>query len=148
MGAHAEALERLREAGYRLTPQRVMVLGVLGEGRGHLGTEEIYKRVRRTYPFFDLATLYRTLHLLAKLHLVAPIEGPGETRYELVRQDQPHHHMVCEECGTAFDLPPRYLEAFKASLAREVGFEPHLEHFTIQGLCGQCTARGVKKGEE
>ena len=128
----------LRRKGYRLTPQRVMVLAALGQREGHKSVEELYEHVRRQYPYIDLATVYRSLQLLTKLHLVAEIRAGTTSRYELVQVEQRHHHMVCEECSAAFDLPPQYLDDLKARLVREVGFEPHMEHFTISGLCARC----------
>ena len=138
MNRHDALLEQLRTTGHRLTPQRAMVLSVLAESRDHLSVDEVYQRVRQIYPFVDLATVYRTLQLLAKLHIATAIEEPPGMRYELVRAEDRHHHMVCEECGGAFDLPPHYLEALKEQLVREVGFEPHMEHFTIHGMCARC----------
>jgi len=130
--------EALRGKGYRLTPQRVMVLAALGKREGHMSVEELYEQVRRQYAYIDLATVYRSLQLLTKLHLVAEIRTGTTSRYELVHPEQRHHHMVCEECSAAFDLPPHYLDDLKARLVQEVGFEPHMEHFSLSGLCSKC----------
>lgn len=137
MPDHAEALEALKETGYRLTPQRVMILSAIGEKRGHLGVDEIYEQVREVYPYIDMATVYRTLHLLKRLHLVTEIGLGDVSRYELTRKDR-HNHMVCNECGSAFDLSPRYLEEFRRRLVEEFGFEPDLEHFAVAGRCAGC----------
>ena len=137
MSRHAEALEFLKETGYRLTPQRVMILSAIGEREGHLGVDEIYERVRRVYPYIDVATVYRTLHLLKKLHLVTEIGLGDVSRYELTRNNK-HHHMVCSECGSAFDLSPKYLDDFRQRLIDEFGFEPDLEHFAVAGRCAEC----------
>lgn len=146
MVRHGEILEALRKAGYRLTPQRVMVLSAMAKGKGHLSADEIYEEVRQAYPFFDLATVYRTLQLLVKLHLATAIEEAGGARFELVQEgSNQHHHMVCEECNGVFDLPPHYLNALKEQVIREVGFEPHMEHFTIHGLCAHCRELEEKK---
>ena len=138
MGKHDGHLEALRQKGYRLTPQRVMVMAALGHQEGHMSVEELYAQVRRQYPYIDLATVYRSLQLLTKLHLVAEIRTGATSRYELVQPDQRHHHMVCEECSATFDLPPHYLDALRDQLVQEVDFEPHMEHFTLSGLCGKC----------
>lgn len=139
MSDHIEAVERLKEAGYRLTPQRVMVLSVLGDQEGPLGVGEIFEGIKKVYSFVDVATVYRSLKLLTKLHLVTEIRIGDSVQYELVRMNNRHFHMVCEECGTTFHLAPDYLDDFKERLKREVGFEPHMEHFTISGLCTPCS---------
>lgn len=147
MTRHSETLQALRETGHRLTPQRVMVLSAIADCRGHVGADEVFERVRQAYPYVDMATVYRTLQLLVKLHMVTEIQSGSVTRYELV-QGKRHHHMVCEACGATFDLPPQYLDALRERLVAEVGFEPHMEHFTISGLCARCKGQGPRKGQE
>jgi Fur family ferric uptake transcriptional regulator len=138
LARHSGILEALKERGLRLTPQRLMVLSAIAQGSGHLGVREIYRRVREVYPYIDIATVYRTLNLLKRLHLVTEV-GIGERlHYELTTPGNHHHHMVCKGCGEAFDLSPSYLEELHSTLRSEFGFEPDLEHFTVQGLCANC----------
>ena len=137
MALHEQILETLKETGYRLTPQRVMILNVIAQGQGHISAEEILAQVRRQYPYIDMTTVYRTLHLLKQLHLLTEIELEGASRYELAQPNK-HHHMVCRSCGNAFDLSPSYLEEFRGALVREFGFQPDLEHFTVSGVCAEC----------
>ena len=140
MARHGAIIEHLREAGYRLTPQRMMVLQAIGESDGHLTAEAIHQRVIQVYPYLDIATVYRILQLLKRLHLVTEIDlGGGSARYEVTQPDR-HHHMVCRECRRTFDLSPSYLEEFRSRLVSEFGFEPDLEHFAIGGVCAQCTS--------
>ena len=138
MPGHNAAIETLREAGYRLTPQRMMVLSAIAESMGHLTAEAIHQEVVKTYPYLDIATVYRILQLLKRLHLVTEIDLGGDSaRYEATKPNK-HHHMVCKECGSTFDLSTSYLEEFRTRLMREFGFEPDLEHFAIGGLCADC----------
>ncbi|MBI2855540.1 MAG: transcriptional repressor [Chloroflexi bacterium] len=147
MARHGAVIERLREAGYRLTPQRMMVLQAIGESDGHLTAEAIHQRVIQVYPYLDIATVYRILQLLKRLHLVTEIDlGGGSARYEVAQPDR-HHHMVCRECGRTFDLSPSYLEELRSRLVSEFGFEPDLEHFAVGGVCARCT-HGVKELRE
>ncbi len=141
MTRQGTALERLKEAGYRLTPQRVMVLEALAARPSHIGVDEIFQEVHARYPYIDVATVYRTLQLLKELHLVAELDVGGSARYELLRAGL-HHHMVCRSCGTAFDFGSSYLEEFRRRLVEEFGFEPDLEHFAIGGLCKSCADQG------
>ena len=139
MTKHDSVLETLREAGYRLTPQRVMVLEAIAESDRHLTAEAIHRRVVRLYPYMDIATVYRILQLLKRLHLVTEIDlGDSSAQYEVAEPNK-HHHMVCRECDGAYDLSPSYLEEFRALLIKEFGFEPDLEHFAIGGICAECT---------
>ncbi len=141
MTRHNAVLETLREAGYRLTPQRVMVLQAIAESDGHLTAEAIHQRVIQLYPYLDIATVYRILQLLKRLHLVTEIAlGDGSAQYEVAEPNK-HHHMVCRGCGRTFDLSPSYLEEFRERLIREFGFEPDLEHFAVGGACAECVPK-------
>ncbi|MBI4337743.1 MAG: transcriptional repressor [Chloroflexi bacterium] len=143
-----EILERLKAQGHRLTPQRGMVLSAIAGLGGHVGVDQIFQRVREVYPYMDVATVYRTLQLLKRLHLVTEIVTGSGAQYELVRQETDrHHHMVCEQCGTTFDFPASYAESLRGELTRAFGFVAHLDHFTVSGLCAACAGKqGVSTG--
>src|SRR3990170_3330425 len=70
MNRQADMMTSLREVGYRLTPQRMMILSTFNQCEGHITAEAIHERVRKEYPFVDISTVYRTLQLLKKLRLV------------------------------------------------------------------------------
>jgi Fe2+ or Zn2+ uptake regulation protein len=138
MSGHSAVVESLREAGYRLTPQRLMVLRAIAEGGEHQTAEAIHQEVIKTYPYLDIATVYRILQLLKRLHLVTEIDLGGDSaRYEVAEPNK-HQHMVCRGCGRTSDLSPSYLEELRIRLINEFSFEPDLEHFAIGGLCATC----------
>ena len=143
MSGHSQGLERLREMGYRLTPQRMLILEAVAEGEGHMGADEVYRRAKASYPYMDIATIYRTLHLLKKLGVVTEVAIGDRLHYELTDPEGKHHHMVCRLCQRAFNLGPHYLEEFHNTLLSEFGFEPDLEHFAISGVCAPCRGQGV-----
>ena len=137
-GIHERAVDSLREQGYRLTPQRILILSVVAESAGHIGVDQVFRRSKEAYPYMDIATVYRTLHLLKKLNVVTEVAIGDRLHYELTDPKGKHHHMVCQVCSGAFNLGPHYLEQFRSTLMREVNFEPDLEHFTITGVCSTC----------
>ena len=138
MSGQTRALETLREMGYRLTPQRMLILAAIAEGDGHMGVDEVFRRAKESYPYMDIATIYRTLHLLKKLGVVTEVAIGDRLHYELTDPAGKHHHMVCRVCHGAFNLSPHYLEEFHNTLVSEFGFEPDLEHFAISGVCAPC----------
>ena len=147
MSAHTLVLERLRRDGLRLTPQRILVLSAIAEGDGHMGVEEVYLRAKESYPYLDVATVYRTLHLFKKLGVVTEVAIGGQLRFELTDVDRKHHHMVCQSCGGAFDLSPAYLEELGQTLKQQFGFEPDLDNFTVSGQCAQCSEQHRREKE-
>lgn len=138
MSHHTGLLASVREHGYRVTPQREMILEVLHRDDGHLTADEIYQMVHEKSPAVNLATVYRTLELLKALHLVTAIDtGEGCVHYELAGE-QRHHHLVCERCGYTLELDCAVLEPLERELCRRYGFQVNLDHLALFGLCPQC----------
>jgi len=133
-----ETSAAIRAAGRRLTPQRVLVMDAIRELDGHVTVEQIATRIHVAYPEIDQATVYRTVGLLSRLHLVNEVAVGGVSHYEYADPGQRHHHMVCEHCGTTFHLAPRFLDRLRSTLLEATGFELHTEHFTVSGLCQTC----------
>ncbi len=131
-------LNDLRQAGYRLTPQREAVIRVLGETHEHLTAHEIWRRARRHLPHLNKSAVYRALDVLTHLSLVNPIDlGQGEIQYELNVQPH-HHHLVCQNCGKVTDIDERAFGTLEKILRTEYGFAPFLFHFAIFGICREC----------
>ena len=140
MTRHGHLLERVKSEGLRLTPQRLMILSAIADGEGHMNVDEVYQRARETYPYIDIATVYRTLHLFKKLRLVTEVGMGDRLHYELTDPSAHHNHMVCQECGKAYNLSPSYLDEFRTRLVSEFSFEPDLDNFTVTGICSECSS--------
>lgn len=129
---------RLREKGYRLTPQRLMILQAIESSRDHISAEEIYAQVAAKYPDVNISTVYRTLELLKKLGMVYEIDlGEGRIRYHAEGSGH-HHHLVCQTCGRVIDIDEAALSALKDVLLKDYGFRADLRHVAIFGQCGSC----------
>ena len=138
MAEYSDMAATLREVGYRLTPQRMMILAAIYERDGHVTAEAIHERVTQQYPFVDISTVYRTLQLLKKLRLVTETDlGEGVVEYEL-RERGRHHHLVCRQCGKTAPLDHSYLKPLSDRLEEAYGFQADLEHFAIFGVCSRC----------
>jgi Fur family ferric uptake transcriptional regulator len=130
--------QTLKEKGYRLTPQRIMVLDALHSVDSHISAEEIYAKVKAKYPYANISTVYRTLELLKELGLVTEIDlDDGRVRYHLAEKGH-HHHLVCSKCGSVIDLPESSLLKLTRALARDYQFQADLRHLAIFGLCAKC----------
>lgn len=141
MSGHFNLIEGLRQQGYRLTPQREMVLEAIHECQGHVSAGEIYAKVQARNPYVHISTVYRTLELLKQLHLVCEIDlGGGHVCYELAGERR-HHHLVCQQCGEVLRMDDEVLAPLKDTLRQEYGFEAHLDHLAIFGRCRSCQKR-------
>lgn len=138
MSCESEIVELLRESGQRPTPQRLMILSILRHREGHLTAAEILSEVKREYPYVDISTIYRTMNALKELHLVSETDlGSGEYSYEW-RLADPHHHLICRQCGAELSLDSTYLESMAERLLADHGFRAEMDHFAIFGVCQDC----------
>lgn len=127
----------LRAKGYRLTPQRQLVLEAVGE-IGHATPEEIASAVRRTASGLSISTVYRTLELLEGLGLVRHSHlGHGAPTYSLAAQDD-HVHLVCRSCEGVQEVPADLIGDVVARLAADVGFAVDVGHSSLFGRCREC----------
>jgi len=130
---------KLSEQGYRLTPQRMMVLAAIEGSEDHISAEEIYAQVIAKYPHVNISTVYRTLELLNRLGLVTETDlGGGRVRYHPADKGR-HHHLVCQDCGRIIDLDESLLSSLKDVLFREYKFSADLRHLAIFGRCADCS---------
>jgi Fur family transcriptional regulator, ferric uptake regulator len=130
--------QRLREMGYRLTPQRMMIVAAIEDSDHHISAEEIYTQVRARYPHMNISTIYRTMELLERLGLVTETNlGEGRVRYHSAEKGH-HHHLVCQKCGKIIDLDETLLFPLKSALRERHNFEADLRHLAIFGHCLHC----------
>lgn len=131
-------VERMHAAGYRVTPQRQMILDAICAGCGHTSFEDILRRVQAQSPTLNRATLYRTLDFLCKLRLVVALELDGRTYYEIAGV-APHHHLVCRACGHMQALDNRLFDQLIEAVRSRQGFTVDMDHIALLGLCKQCS---------
>jgi Fur family ferric uptake transcriptional regulator len=134
-----EVLTVLRRHGYKLTPQRRVVIHTIVTTQNHLTPTAIHEKVHQDYPNIGLVTVYRTLEILAKLGLICEVHAGGCCgSYSLKRPLEHHHHLICSECGAVVDFTGCDLSQLEQRLSLETGFEvtDHLLEFI--GLCQSC----------
>lgn len=129
----------LRNAGLRLTLARRVICRILAEAEEeHLTAAQILDRANHVAGGVDQSTVYRTLEALSDLEYVQHVHiGHGAGFFHLTG-DHAHHHLVCERCGTATNVPYEELGPAFASLREKYGFMPDSTHFAILGHCESC----------
>ena len=138
-------IQELRERGFRLTPQREIVLSVMHEVEGLATVDEIYRRVRQRSAAVDISTIYRTLDLLQELQMVACVDpGDGQHRYELLGVHGPHIHLVCQSCGAVIGIEREAAQPLADRLWADHGFSVALDRLAIPGLCQPCSDQATK----
>lgn len=134
--------EKLKNKGYKLTPQRKAILDVVMANQGkHLSTEDIYDIVRKDCPDIGLATVYRTLLLLSDLDVLSKINiDDGCVRYELNmhEDDHQHHHLICSNCGAILEVVDDLLEDLERRIENEFDFLIKDHKLKFYGICSKC----------
>jgi Fur family ferric uptake transcriptional regulator len=132
--------EELRARGYRVTPQRQLVLEAV-TALEHGTPEEICAEVQRTARGVNISTIYRTLELLEELGLVKHAHlGHGPPNYHLAEHAE-HIHLVCRGCETVTDVDPAVAAGLAGVLERDFGFETDVHHLTVFGRCKECQTK-------
>ncbi len=130
--------ETLRKRGYRLTPQRHMILSVIQEADGHLNVDQILERVQERNPYVSLSTVYRTLELLRELGLVRENHLPGEQPHYEMAESTAHHHLVCRKCRTVIHLEDTLLGNLHEQLQQQYTFHGLTLDLVAAGYCDAC----------
>jgi Fur family ferric uptake transcriptional regulator len=137
--------DTLRASGYRVTPQRQLILEAVTRLE-HATPEEIYAEVKQTAVGLNLSTVYRTLELLEQIGLVTHTHlGHGAHRYHLAADAQ-HVHLVCRACGAIIQLDPAAVSSLVRALDANYGFDTDVGHLTVFGTCSACRSPGAAAG--
>jgi Fur family ferric uptake transcriptional regulator len=131
-------IENLRHKGYRLTPQREMIIQVIAHSERHMSAEEIFAEMQKRTQATNLTTVYRTLDMLWKEGLACRNDlGEGRIVYAAMRHGH-HIHLVCRFCNHVIDADPPVLKQLSDEISSKYNFEADLKHISIFGICADC----------
>jgi Fur family peroxide stress response transcriptional regulator len=128
-------MQKYRDSGLKLTPQRLAILEYLDGNKEHPSAEDVYKAVSKKFPTMSLATVYNTLMTLKQRGLIRELTmDPVKMRFD--PQPSPHHHLICMDCRKIIDIHTQ----FKIDLAEMEleGFEIVGSHIEFYGRCSKC----------
>lgn len=128
----------LKERGQRITPQRLAILRILADEKGHPSVEKIYDAVVKDFPTTSLATVYKTITLLKEIGEVLELEfSHGSNRYD-GNKPFPHPHVICTSCKSIVDPDLESLVAMTAEVSEQTGFNVVNHRLDFYGLCPEC----------
>jgi Fur family transcriptional regulator, stress-responsive regulator len=137
-----ELLTRLRERGWRLSPQRRVVAEVLVGPNVHLTAEEVHGRAGALLPEISRATVYNTLNELVAMGEVREVSvTDGPKRYD-PNARVAHHHLVCARCQRIRDVPaPAHLDPLGDDELE--GYVVTDVEIVYRGFCPDCADAGA-----
>ena len=137
------AVDRIRDAGLRLTPQRGAILELFARRDDHMTPQGIFEALEDELASLSLATVYNSLEVFEELGVLDRVcDGDGQAYFD--PNTQPHQHAICRQCGDIFDLqlPSAKLDGLVNALNSD---EPQSNQFEIdsvdvwlKGLCSAC----------
>lgn len=137
--------EALRARGYRMTPQREMIIETILQAKRHMTAEEIMTELRKRTQVINIATVYRTLELLVEEGLACQNDLGGGCVYYSTIQHGPHIHLVCRHCHQVIDADYPLIAPLELQLREVYGFAADLRHLSITGVCAACQPVSVPK---
>ncbi|MFI5041215.1 MAG: Fur family transcriptional regulator [Acidimicrobiales bacterium] len=128
-----------RARSLKVTPQRQCIFRVLHGNEAHPTAESVYAAAKAEMPMISLKTVYQTLNDLAEMGEIALLDlGTGSSRFDPNVED-PHHHLVCEECGKVRDLNADF-GRLEVPPALRQGFTLGAAEVVFRGRCADCAA--------
>jgi len=135
----------LRGKEYKLTPQRQIIMQAFLEVADmHLSAEDVHNIVKQQHTDIGLATVYRTLDLLAELEVLNRLDfGDGRSRYELNKAgSHQHHHLLCLRCGSVIEFEDDLLDELEMVIAKKSKFQIVDHQLKFYGYCNACQEQG------
>lgn len=145
MSCGQRLVQELRDHGFRVTPQRAIILETIAHGDDHQSANQVYRAAKERLPGLNLATVYRTLDALHRVGMVDVFSAHAQNiEFSLHDSENPHDHLVCRNCGQVLEIPADASRGLSGQVANAYGFEVEIGHLMITGLCADCA--GPKQG--
>jgi len=134
-----ELTERLRRQSRKITGPRAAILEILRNHPHPQTNREIFTKLSGGQ--CDLATIYRSMHLLEKMGMVKRFNfGDGAARFELMHEGDNghHHHLVCTKCSEVVEIEECIPEKIEERIAVKNGFKSVTHKLEFFGICPDC----------
>ena len=135
-----EIVERLRQWGVRVTPQRLAIAEAVLNSTDHPTVQQIYERVRDRFPSMTLATIHSNLGVLQRSGMIQKLPFEKMSRYE--SNVGPHVNLVCIQCENVIDADAgqEAVVRLKNQISRQSDFKVAWQRVDFYGWCPSCAA--------
>ena len=133
--------ERLRRAGERVTPQRLIVADALARHGRRITAQDLYERLRVRHRGIGRATVFRTLEALVAAGVARRLEQDGHVYGYVACRTEHHHHLACDRCGRVEEISESYITPVANRVAEDLGFQIDDARLDFYGICADCRRR-------
>ena len=131
-----EALDKLKEHGYKYTGKREEMIRVFAKEKRYLSAKDLLDKLQDQFPGLSFDTIYRNLALFEELDIIESTQLNDERIYRLACSPQEHHHhLICTTCGRTKRIDICPMESIEAE-ADQFTITGH--KFEIYGTCAEC----------
>lgn len=138
--------EYIKAEGLKVTAQRNHILNAFLATDKHVSVEDIYILANRGKRRVGLATVWRTMKLIADCGLAREVAfDDGVSRFEHTHGKSHHHHLICTRCKKVIEFTSKEMDEVERSIAEDYEFELESHRFEIFGLCKDCRRKKARK---
>ncbi len=126
-----------KNAGLKLTHQRLEIYRELAMTLDHPAAETIHERLKKRMPTISLDTIYRTLTTLENHGLIRKVQtAESQARFEAEMMQ--HHHLICEKCKKIMDFQWKTFD--ESTLPDEISAWGRIQYknVVLHGICDKC----------
>jgi Fur family peroxide stress response transcriptional regulator len=130
-------INECKDRGLNVTYPRLAIYKILLQFEGHPSAEDIFQEVKKEYPNISLATVYKTMEMLAGQNLISKVTQ----LHDIVRYDCNngfHHHFVCIKCKKIEDVKDEALNKIIIPKKLHKNFKILKYQVQFDGICMDC----------
>jgi len=131
-------IQKLRDKGHKITPQRLAIVKILAKSEDHPTVENIHDLLKKDFPTMSIATVYKNILLIKSLGEVLELGFPdGSNRYD-GNKPNPHPHVICIKCKKIVDPDIGSLDEMKTQVALATDYKILNHRLDFFGICSNC----------
>lgn len=137
------ALNKLKDAGLKLTKPRQLIVNFLAKSEKVLSPYEMRDLLRKKKINTDVVTIYRVLELLESFSLVHKVLAFNgyikcKTNFKNNSSDICHHYLLCKNCQKVEEVEGEDLTALEKKITKNRKFKIDSHYLEFMGLCKNC----------
>lgn len=132
--------EEFNKNNWRITLGVRNIAEILDTADSLYSVQTIKKILKKQKKELDIATIYRILEKFLTVDLVHEFDGKWKKCADPTNEDE-HHFLVCERCGSAKEIFLDYKHSISGQLAKEKNFLLREVHLAFLGVCENCHSK-------
>ena len=143
------AIKTLKEAGYKITRQRQMIVELLEKTEKALSPYDMRDMLKKQKINADVVTIYRILETfdgLSLAHKVLALNGYIRCSTERMKENKNscHHYLLCKNCHKVDEVEGENLSKLENKIETTKNFRIDAHYLEFMGFCENCQHKANK----